>query len=198
MKLAILGGSFNPVHLGHVLLAEQAVRRFGYDTVAFVPAYKPPHKQLAVGATNEDRCAMLSLAIADYPEFKIETSELDREGVSYTIDTVRYLQDTYATVLQGNIGLIIGEDLVNGFHLWKDVKKLVQLTDVLLAFRGTSSEYKEFSFPFEYTMMENAIVDISSQEIRNRIQCGKDWKNLVHKNVYEYIQDKRLYVCDNR
>ncbi len=193
MKLAILGGSFNPVHEGHIALAQTAVDKFGYDTIIFVPAFNPPHKNLAKGATDEDRCAMLSLAIARNPSFKIDTCEIDRGGVSYTIDTVSYILKKYKNQIEGKVGLIIGEDLVNDFHLWKDVDKLVTITDILLAFRGGVST-ATFNFSFDYTLMENALLDVSSQDIRRSISSGKDWRLHVSESVFEYITKKNLYA----
>ncbi len=193
MKLAILGGSFNPIHIGHIALAKRAIEKFGYDNVFFVPAFQPPHKNLAQGAQNSDRCTMISLVAAENSSFALETCEIDRGGTSYTIDTIQYLYDKYRDCLEGKIGLIIGADLVKDFHLWKDVHTLVEITDVLLAFRGSLTEMEDFSFPFNYKTMENALLDVSSQEIRNSIKCGKDWKNHVTKSVYEYIQTKELY-----
>ncbi len=193
MKIAMLGGSFNPVHNGHIALAKLAIDNFDYDEVHFVPAFNPPHKNLASGATDEDRCTMVSLVIADYPAFKIETCELERKGTSYTIDTVTYLQNKYKGKLQGKIGLIIGEDLVRGFHQWKNVTELVETTDVLLAFREGDSTVNDFNFSFTYSMMNNIPINVSSHEIRNRIVQKGDWKSLVPKNVFEYINNKKLY-----
>ncbi len=197
MKLAILGGSFNPVHIGHLDLARRTIEDFGYDTVSFVPAYNPPHKTLAAGATDEDRCAMLSLALAGCRSYTIETCELERKGTSYTIDTVKYLYDKYSNSLTGKIGLVIGADLIEGFHLWKNVNELVSITDVLLAFRSGVSESQNFDFSFKYTKMKNALLDISSQEIRDSIiACGSDWEKHVAKEVYEYIHEKKLYTAN--
>ncbi len=198
MKLAILGGSFNPVHLGHTALATCAVEQYGYDRVAFVPAFNPPHKDIATGATSEDRCAMLSLAIELYSNFFIETTELERGGVSYTIDTIAFLEKKYGNCLEGPIGLIIGDDLLENFHLWKNVHELVSKTHVLLANRLDENALKSFDFSFEYTLMQNKRIDVSSQSIRESIRCGKDWKNHVSKGVYEYITSKGLYGESNR
>ncbi len=195
MKLAILGGSFNPVHLGHVALANQAVNEFGYTKVIFVPACNPPHKTLAKGATDEDRCNMLALAIEDNPLLGFETCEIERKGTSYTIDTVKYLYKKYNGSIDNKIGLIIGADLVKGFHLWKDVQELTEMTDVLLASRSCTVEYSDFSYT--YTKMKNALLDISSQEIRRKIKHGENWKEHVDEGVYEYIQAKKLYTANN-
>ncbi len=194
MKLAMLGGSFNPVHVGHTALAKIAVEQYGYDKVIFVPAFNPPHKNLALGATNDDRCAMLSLSVANNSSLEIETCEIDREGTSYTIDTVTYLYEKYKDVLEGKIGLIIGEDLVDGFHLWKDVQSLINMTNIMVAFREGESTYKDFTIDFDFVMMKNALVNVSSREIRDAIKHKKDIDCYVSKSVAEYIQTKKLYI----
>ncbi len=195
MKLAILGGSFNPVHNGHLSLANCAVNQLGYDTVAFVPAYNPPHKEIASGASTENRLEMLAMAISTREEFYLEPCEIERKGVSYTIDTVSYLEKKYIGSLEGPIGLIIGDDLVSGFHLWQDVQALVRSTRVLLATR-LQPMANTLDFPFNHTVMHNAIVDVSSEGIRNNIKNGKDWEELVPACVYKYIIDRNLYVKD--
>ena len=158
MKIAILGGSFNPIHNGHIALAKRVVDYLGYDKVLFIPAYNPPHKKLACGATDSDRLCMVKKSIETYSCFELEPCELEREGTSYTIDTVHYLQNKYSNELTGKIGLIIGDDLIPGFHLWKNVKELADITDILLATRLSADALPDFGC--NYTAMHNDIVDI--------------------------------------
>lgn len=213
MKLAILGGSFNPLHLGHLMLANTALSQCAFDKVLFVPVFNPPHKFLATGASTQDRLNMLEQVVFDYPNLAVETCELERKGSSYTIDTITYLEQKYTDELEGKIGLIIGSDLVRDFHLWKDADMLAQKTDIVLASRPdesalnngacprlekkTASWAKSFSEPFLYPhkVLHNALLPISSAEIRQQIAGGQDWKALVPACVYQYINDRNLYAC---
>ena len=191
MKIAILGGSFNPIHNGHIALAKRVVDYLSYDKVLFIPAYNPPHKKLASGATDADRLCMVKNAIEPYSCFGLESCEIDREGVSYTIDTVHYLEDKYGSQLTEKIGLIIGDDLIPGFHLWKNVENLANITDVLLATRLTSSQ--KHNLPCNYIEMYNDVVDVSSEKIRNFIKRGEHWEDLVPVCVRDYIVHNKLY-----
>ena len=95
MRLAVLGGSYNPIHIGHLMLADAVALRYGYDAVAFVPAFLSPFKGGHSGCTAEDRLAMVKLAIADNPAFYCEPCEIRRQGVSYTIDTLKFLKKKF-------------------------------------------------------------------------------------------------------
>ena len=190
MKIAILGGSFNPIHNGHIALANRALE-VGYDTVIFIPACNPPHKELASGASDFDRLNMVKMAIEPYSYFRLETCELERKGTSYTIDTVHYLNDKYSNELTGKIGLIMGDDLIAGFHLWKNVKELTNITDVLLATRLEPNQLHDLGCA--YTAMHNDVVEVSSEMIRNLIKKGADWKKFVPVCVQDYIVRNKLY-----
>lgn len=137
MKIALLGGSFNPVHNGHLLLALQAANEYGYERVLFIPAKDPPHKFIASGAREEERWAMLNLALDEFNDarFAADDCELRREGVSYTIDTVRALERRYKTRPEEKFGLIIGSDLCADFGKWKEADLLAEITDILLGRR---------------------------------------------------------------
>lgn len=206
MRLAILGGSFNPVHIGHLALADAVHRLLGYDRVLLVPASVPPHKELASGATAQDRLAMLKLATADAPFLEVEDCEIERGGVSYTIDTVAYLEEKYRGRLQGKIALVIGDDLVALFDTWKDAPLLAERTDVIVARRpaelgpvnggsadGGSATGKPAAFPYRHTALDNALLPISSSGIREAIRLGKSWRYLVPDGVYRYIVEHTLY-----
>lgn len=137
MKIALLGGSFNPVHNGHLLLALQAANEYGYERVLFIPAKDPPHKFIASGAREEDRWAMLNAALDEFNDtrFIADDCELRREGVSYTIDTVRALERRYKMRPEEKPGVIIGSDLCADFGKWKEADLLAEITDILLGRR---------------------------------------------------------------
>lgn len=194
MKIAILGGSFNPIHNGHIALAKQVVEHLGYNKVLFVPAFCPPHKKLDGGATDKDRLIMVEKAIESFDYFDVETCELEREGTSYTIDTIHFLQNKYKN-LTDKIGLIIGDDLIAGFHLWKNVNELIEITDVLLASRLNCDNLHNLECMF--TAINNDVLTVSSENIRKLIKKDENWEHFVPKSVQEYIVCNKLYDENN-
>lgn len=134
MKLAVLGGSYNPIHIGHLMLADTVCRSCGYDTIAFVPAFLSPFKRGHAGCTVEDRIAMVERAVADNPAFYCEPCEVTRQGVSYTIDTLRFLTQKYPQH-DGKIGLIIGDDLLGGLDTWHEAVSLDDYADIIVGNR---------------------------------------------------------------
>ena len=134
MKLAVLGGSYNPIHIGHLMLADTVCRSCGYDTIAFVPAFLSPFKRGHAGCTVEDRIAMVERAVADNPAFYCEPCEVNRQGVSYTIDTLRFLTKKYPQ-RDGKIGLIIGDDLLGGLDTWHEAASLADYADIIVGNR---------------------------------------------------------------
>ena len=134
MKLAVLGGSYNPIHIGHLMLADTVCRSCGYDTIAFVPAFLSPFKRGHAGCTVEDRIAMVERAVADNPAFYCEQCEVNRQGVSYTIDTLRFLTQKYPQ-RDGKIGLIIGDDLLGGLDTWHEAVSLDDYADIIVGNR---------------------------------------------------------------
>lgn len=220
MKLAIYGGSFNPIHSGHLAVADEALS-LGYDKLLFVPTFISPHKQLAASVSPTSRLAMLEAAIRDNPKFEIEPCEIQRGGVSYTIDTVRFLLDKYRGRLDGKLGLIMGQEIAAEFHKWKEAEQVAAFCDLIIATRqnvgerrlsigaakprgnyvggvdanGQFMDVDKSRFAWPYKELKNVIVPISSTEIRGRIAQGKSWRYLVPQSVYEYIVNNRLYGC---
>lgn len=196
MRLAMLGGSFNPIHIGHLLLADEVCHRLGYDRVLFVPVNIPPHKELARGAASWQRLDMIELAICGNPRFEVETCELERGGISYTYDTVKYLERKYAGRLEGRLGLVMGDDLVEGFEEWGHCRELPQITDIILARRICWDGSARGEFPFRHVELENGVFPVSSSQIR---QAGSSatgaWRYLVPESVFQYIVQRNLYGC---
>ena len=189
MKSAILGGSFNPVHKAHLLLAE-AVLEIGYERIIFIPAAHPPHKRLMEGAADTQRIEMLSIALEGLEWAKIWDGEILRGGISYTIDTVRELKSS--GFVEGLPGLILGDDLASGFMKWKCAASLAEETTIILARRGA----EEVDFPFPCIRLRNGIWPDSSTAVRNLIDQGKDMRTLVPEGVADYIERNHLYGCD--
>jgi nicotinate-nucleotide adenylyltransferase len=188
VRIAVLGGSFDPVHNGHLSIADEAATRFGYDTVIFVPAAVSPHKRGVVMASPDDRTAMLNAAVLRDRRFIVDDCELRRSGVSYTIDTISDIEARYRP--EGKVGLIIGGDLVSGFATWRTVDELVARVDLLLAARP-GFEYA--GFPYPHRRLENAPLQVASSEIRKLIAEGPSWHYLVPESVREYIESHGLY-----
>lgn len=186
MRTVIIGGTFNPVHIGHLMLAEEVRLQEGFEQVVFVPSNKPAHK-VVNGTTVDQRLAMLRLALAGY-QVTIETCELAREGISYSIDTVRYVLDHYE--LSGRPALVLGDDLFASFDTWKDAAELSRIAELLVAHR-TSAGRLTSVWPHRY--LENKLLDVSSTEVRQRVAAGEAWRALVPPAVAAYIEDHGLY-----
>ncbi len=216
MKIAVLGGSFSPIHIGHLALADEVCTALHYDKLLFIPAYRPPHKELSSAVTAMQRLRMVQLACEDDERFVAEDCEVLRQGVSYTYDTVCLLEKKYGDVLEGKIGLVMGNDLLKGFHLWYRAKEISEKCDLILAkrpqqvddidfankvsgeFRKLDSEEnflepQEKEYFAEALYIGNAELQLSSTDIRSRIGRGRCFKYLVPPKVYEYIAEEKLY-----
>ncbi len=187
-SLAIFGGAFNPVHLGHVSIAESAKRELGYDTILFVPSSIPAHKEVDKSTAAADRIAMMELALNGIDYIKIDTCEVERGGVSYMIETVEYVGKHYH--FTGKPGLIIGDDLLSGFHKWRRVGELIERVDLIIA-RRISSKVQDFGYA--HTYLNNPIVEVASSDIRNMVANGESITGFVSKEVSRYIDEHRLY-----
>jgi len=187
VKTAILGGSFNPVHSGHLSIAEEVIKN-GYQKILFIPVAIPPHKTLARGASDADRLAMLKLALQDFSWAELWRGEIYRSGPSYSIDTVRELKEN--GILDSRAAIIIGDDLADDFSSWKDVPRLLDEVNIILARRDVKREV-EFQYPC--FRLPNTPVPYSSSEIRQRIENGLSIGRLVPLPVTEYIERNRLY-----
>lgn len=186
MRTVIIGGTFNPVHIGHLMLAEEARVQEGFDRVVFVPSNKPAHK-VVDGTTVAQRLEMLKRAVVGY-DVVLETCELAREGISYSIDTVRYVLSNYN--LTGRPSLVLGDDLFESYDTWKDAAELCELTELLVAHRKFPHE---ISSPWPHRYMTNKLIDVSSTEIRDRVREGLAWRALVPPAVADYIENHHLY-----
>ena len=190
MRIAVLGGTFNPVHLGHLNIAGEVQAELGYQRIIFVPANIPAHKNMEMDAGPENRLKMLELAASPYPDFLVDDCELTRGGTSYTIDTIRDLSRRYP--VYGKPGLIIGDDLVEDFKTWRDVDRLVELVDLIVA-RRRSPANVEIRYPCRY--IDNSLYPISSSQIRKKVYSGNgdSVRKWLPPEVFDYIQENDLY-----
>lgn len=186
MRTVIIGGTFNPVHMGHLLLAEEVIVQENFERVLFIPSNRPAHKEVD-GTEKWQRLEMLQLAVQGTP-IQIEECEMLRDGVSYSIDTVRCVYQKYQ--LTGKPTLVIGDDLFQSFDTWKDAEELSSIADLLVAHRLFSHE---ISSPFPHRYLQNKLFPLSSTEIRQRIRGKMAWKSLVPPGIPEYIESNHLY-----
>ncbi|KLI34088.1 nicotinate-nucleotide adenylyltransferase [Brachyspira hyodysenteriae] len=193
MRIAILGGTFDPPHLGHLILADTVITNCNYDKVIFIPAKIPPHKNISGEASNEDRLNMLKLSIENDERFLLDEYELNNDGVSYTINTLNYLYKNYD--IDGKIGLIIGADLVKDFDKWREPERIAEISDITVVNREEDNNlYKENIDKYNIKVIMAPRIDISSSLIRNRIKEKKGFRYFVKEKVYDYILSKNLYL----
>lgn len=186
-RVALLGGSFDPIHVGHLHVAEVVLASGGYDQVLFVPAHLPSHKPGAKLANAAHRLRMLQLATAGQPRFAISDVEVRRGGVSYTVDTVRELQAS--GTLGARPGLVVGDDLGDELFTWREAATLFAMVDLLVARRRRSP--LKLSCPHQ--VLANYRLPISSSELRRRVCAGQVIRALVPDAVEAYIREHRLY-----
>lgn len=187
MKIGILGGTFNPIHLGHLILAEEIRQKIGLSKVIFVPTDLPPHKEDGEIIPACHRLKMLRLAIKANPYFSVSDIEIKRGNRSYTIDTIKKFNKIYH---QDELYFIIGSDLVKYLNEWKDLKEIIVLVKFIVA---TRPGYPLENLPAYMTTIDIRAVDISAFEIRQCIKENFSFRYLVPEAVRDYIIKKRLY-----
>jgi nicotinate-nucleotide adenylyltransferase len=187
VKTVIIGGTYNPIHIGHLYLAEEVQKSCGYERVILVPAHVPAHKETDEAVTPQQRLEMLRCAIQG-SDFVIDGCEIRRGGVSYSIDTVDEIEKNYEVT--GKLGLVIGDDLVAGLHEWKEWETLVERVDLIIAHRS----YEErIPCSVEHSYIDNLVLPISSTDIRERIRGGRAYRYLLPDAVYSYIIENGIY-----
>ncbi len=187
MKIGILGGTFNPVHIGHLILAEEAREKLGLEKVIFVPANLPPHKDNGNIAEAGARLKMLRLATKGNKYFGVSDAEIKRQGRSYTIDTIREFKEKYP---QDELYFIIGSDLLKYLEEWKDLNEINKMVKFIAA---TRPGYPLEKIPAYIQTLGIRAVDISGFEVRRCIKEDKSFRYLVPEAVFNFINKKRLY-----
>lgn len=197
--IGILGGTFDPVHYGHLIAAEYARHEYGLERVLFIPAGNPPHKTAEAVTAQKHRFKMLQLAVQDNPAFALSPLEFQKKAVSYTVDTIEELKTTYAGAA---LHFIMGADSLLLFHTWKDYQRLADLCGFIVVTRpGYSLKQNEEALKKvparlwgHLRQLEIPGLDISSSDIRARIAAGKPVKYLLPPSVEEYIRGNCLYL----
>ena len=190
-RLGMLGGTFNPIHVAHLLIAEQVAEAYRLDKVLFIPAHVPPHKDSPEIAPAADRYRMTVLATESNPRFEVSRIELDRPGSSFTKDT---LQELVKTNPGTELFYIIGSDAVAEFSTWREPELVVKLARLLVAMRpGYDLTQLEDRFRNSVEIVPVSGLDISSTEIRRRVREGFSIRYLVPEKVEQYIRRRTLY-----
>lgn len=187
MKIGILGGTFNPIHLGHLILAEEAREKLNFDKIIFVPTFLPPHKALSDIAAAVDRYKMIKLAIKTNKNLAVSDIEIKRDGLSYTIDTVKELKKTY---VKDELYFITGSDLLKYLNDWKDLSEIIKAVKLIVV---TRPGYPLERIPSYISTLAIRAVDISAFEIRQAIKEGNSFRYLVPEAVFNYIKKNNLY-----
>lgn len=205
LKVGIMGGTFNPIHYGHLVTAEEALRQFRLDKVIFIPTGTPPHKTTGILASAEDRYLMTVIATASNKDFLVSRVEIDRKGMSYTIDTLRYLESIFLDKV--TMFFITGADAILEILKWKETDEILKLCRFIAATRPgydiakiedlkrkISSELNLTSEEQDYIYsMEIPALAISSTDIRRRIREGKPINYLLPEGVCNYLLKYKLY-----
>jgi nicotinate-nucleotide adenylyltransferase len=200
MRIGVFGGTFDPVHLGHLIIAEQAREQAQLDEVLFVPAAQPPHKIDEAITPFERRVEMLALAIAGHPSFRIDTLERDRPGPSYTADT---LAELHARQPDDTLALLVGSDVLPDFAKWRDPGRILELAELIVAERRGSAVWsaerlrQELALPVEsplrLRLIDVPLTVLASTDVRERVRTGRSVRYLVPRAVEEYIRGRGLY-----
>ena len=191
VQIGVFGGTFDPPHVGHLLLAADARDALDLDHLIFVPAAAQP---LKVGtpaiASPQDRLEMVRLVVADDANYQVDDAEIARKGLSYTVDTLEHLSQH---IPAAKLFLLLGEDALASFDKWRNPDRIRELATVALMRRGGSSSGRRVSIPEGVIEVSTRRIDVSSTEIRERLRADKSIKGFVPESVERFIDARGLY-----
>ncbi len=187
MKIAILGGTFNPPHFGHLFFANEVRQKLNYDKIIFIPSSISAHKKRDINTSDSDRIEMTKLAVENLSWAGFSDCDIKRGGVTRTLDTIEDIHKEFR--LDSKPGFIIGDDLMSGFHLWKNPDLIAQNAELIIGVRESVIS----DFDYKFTQVSNRAFPLSSSEIRSRVKEGFDIDFLLPKEVIEYIKKNGLY-----
>jgi len=191
-RTGLFGGTFNPIHVGHLRVAEEALRQFNLRQVLFIPTGQPPHREVADGVPGELRYEMVRLAIAGRPGFAVSRAELDRPGPAYTVDTIALLKGEHPE----GVAYIVGADIFAQIEIWHDWPRLLSLCPFIVAPRPGVDLARFREPPFdraELYFLDMAPIALSSSEVRRRYRLGLPTAGLVPEAVDRFIRERGLY-----
>ena len=200
MRIGVFGGSFDPIHQGHLILAEQCREQAALDAVWFVPCALSPHKELGAQGTDRQRIEMIELAIAGHPAFQLARIEIDRGGVSYTVDTLKAIRELHP---DDELFLLLGADSLDDFETWREPGKICDLATPLVVNRP-GAEVVDLSVLKKYVdsqryesfcrnSIASPLVDIQSRQIRDKIEKQQSIRYFTPRAVEKYIETQKLY-----
>lgn len=200
-KIGILGGTFDPIHMGHMFVAEAARDAFDLNKVLFIPTGDPPHKKSSRLASGKDRITMIQKAIYDNSTFHLDTREVERTGTTYTIDTITELKKVYP---HDQLFFIIGGDTLLELETWRNFPAVAKLCDFIvyqrLGYRKHEQEEEALRLQQTYKthihFVEGPYLEISSKDIRRRLEKKQTIRYLVPDEVFIYIKEHKLYKGD--
>jgi nicotinate-nucleotide adenylyltransferase len=190
MRLGLFGGSFDPVHLGHLLVAQAAYEELNLSRLFFIPAAQSPFKPATQPAPAKDRLRLLRLALAGETHYEIDEQELARSGVSYTIDTVRNYAGRFP---QAALFYLIGADHLPQLPKWREAERLAELVEFVVIPRPDETPVL-LPAPFRFRTLTGFPLGVSSSQIRARVHAGQSIRGLVPSAVEEAIRNNRLYL----
>jgi len=193
MKVGIMGGTFDPIHIGHLIAAQIACEQAGLDEVWFMPTNVPPHKENAPLASAEQRLQMVKLAVDAHPYFRPLDIELRKGGISYTIDTVKLLREEQPGI---HFSYIIGADMVQFLPKWYKIEELTALITFIGLMRpGYILDLEDLPVHIQQavSLAEMPLIELSSTRIRSRKAKGQSIRYMVPDRVYEYIEENGIY-----
>lgn len=188
-RIGLFGGTFNPPHLAHLIIAEQVKDQLDLQSIQFLPTAKPSHKTEDESVSVEDRIEMVDLAIQDNSAFALNLTDVNRGGLTYTIDTIQELIEANPDT---KYYFIIGGDSVNNLDQWKEIEKLVDLVQ----FVGVERPNYLVKTNYPIIWIDVPLIDISSSQIRQKVNDGSSIHYLVPEAVNQYIEEKGLYQND--
>lgn len=197
-KIGIMGGTFNPIHFGHLILSERAYEQFGLEKVLIMPTNNPPHKENSVIAPDLNRCAMIELAIVDNPHLELSLVEVNRQGITYTSDTLKELTEKYP---QKEWYFILGGDSLGSIEKWREPQVIFDLATVVVAIRDDYNHdviknqivHLEEQYGARIEILKAPNIEISSSEIRERYEKKLSCRYMLPKLVEGYIETHKLY-----
>jgi nicotinate-nucleotide adenylyltransferase len=190
--IGILGGSFDPIHIGHLILAEEVLERCCLKRMMFIPSAVPPHKSHRAMAPAEARAEMVSLAIAGHPSFELSRIELDRPGTSYTVETLEALSREAGD--DSDLHLVIGADSAVEMSTWCNPERMMDLASVAVVDRpGWDRSAVDPGLAARMRFLDTPLLDISSTDIRRRVKEGRSVRYLLPDRVAAFIEAHGLY-----
>lgn len=196
-RIGLFGGTFNPIHCGHVKAAESVQNIFFFDRILFIPSYLPPHKESVDVASAAHRLKMVELALASFDRFFPSSVEIDARGTSYSILTLNKIKEMFP---QTEVFFLLGIDAFLEIETWKDYEDVLeQCSFVVMSRPGFRlSEAKDIlTEKYKIYLLSINTLDISSSEVRERIRKNQSIEGLVPENVENYIKERRLYLQKN-